>query len=126
MARIEHRLAVCFDPGAWDEDLARAPADGRVAARAARKRYEQSDIALSQLRMAQDEGTDGTALPHCAKVYLPPPAGKFGMVFEVVLGGGQLRLEYIAFGVRHHPRDSHAPTVYQLAHRRLHETLRSP
>jgi len=43
-----------------------------------------------------------------------------GMVFEVVRGEDRLSLEYIAFGVRHHPRGSHAHTVYQLAHRRLH------
>jgi hypothetical protein len=29
-------------------------------------------------------------------------------------------LEYIAFGVRHHPAGSKAPTVYEIAHRRLH------
>jgi hypothetical protein len=26
---------------------------------------------------------------------------------------------YLAFGVRHHPRGSNAPTVYQIADRRL-------
>jgi hypothetical protein len=30
-------------------------------------------------------------------------------------------LAYLAFGVRHHPRDSNALTVYEIAHRRLHE-----
>jgi hypothetical protein len=29
--------------------------------------------------------------------------------------------ELVAFGVRHHPRESHAATVYQIAHHRLHE-----
>jgi hypothetical protein len=31
-------------------------------------------------------------------------------------------LAFLAFGVRHHPRRSHALTVYQVAHRRLHDT----
>jgi hypothetical protein len=30
---------------------------------------------------------------------------------------------FLAFGVRHHPRGSRRPTVYQLAHRRLHGQL---
>ncbi len=38
-----------------------------------------------------------------------PPAHRPGYVPAV----------FKAFGVRHHPRDSHAPTVYQLAHQRL-------
>jgi len=28
-------------------------------------------------------------------------------------------VRYLAFGVRHHPKESHAETVYQIAHRRL-------
>jgi hypothetical protein len=41
------------------------------------------------------------------------------MVFqlEIVAGRGQLR--YIALGVRHHPRESNAESVYEVAHRRL-------
>jgi hypothetical protein len=29
-------------------------------------------------------------------------------------------LRVLAFGVRHQPRDAHALTVYEIAHRRLH------
>ncbi len=43
------------------------------------------------------------------------------MVFEVVLAENRLRLEYVAFGVRHHPSNSRAPTVYQLADQRLND-----
>lgn len=60
-------------------------------------------------------------MPGCAKVYLPPPIGKFGMVFAIKRQQGQLVLAYLAFGVRHHLKGSHALTVYQIAHRRLHE-----
>ena len=112
-------LPARFDRDAWDEDLARASRGGRAAAQMARHGYELNGVPVDELRQVQEEGPDGTVLPQCVKVYLPDPAGKYGMVFEVVRTKRGLRLEYIAFGVRHHPRRSHAPTVYQLAHRRL-------
>ena len=68
-------------------------------------------------------GSDGTELPNCAKVYLPPPAGRFGMVFNLTIDSdGRPVLGFLAFGVRHEPRDSHSATVYQLAHEPLHGT----
>jgi len=109
-----------FDRDAWAEDLARTSRSGRVAGEAARRGYELSGVPVDELRHVQEEGRDGTILPHCVKVYLPPPAGRFGMVFQLVLVQGGPRLEYVAFGARHHPRGSNAPTVYQIAHRRLH------
>jgi hypothetical protein len=114
-----------FDHGAWQEDIARASGSAQAAARAARRRYERNGVPIDELRAVQDEGPDSTNLPQCVKVYLPPPAGRFGMVFEVVSVESRLRLEYIAFGVRHHPRDSNAPTVYQIAHSRLHSKSRT-
>ena len=42
-------------------------------------------------------------------------------VFRIELRDGRSLLAFAAFGVRHHPQDSHAPTVYDIAHRRLHE-----
>jgi hypothetical protein len=42
------------------------------------------------------------------------------MVFKFIVAEDGPRLEYLAFGVRHHPSDSNAETVYQIAHRRLH------
>ncbi len=41
------------------------------------------------------------------------------MVFRLVGHPSGARLRFLAFGVRHHPRDSYAPSVYQLAHKRL-------
>lgn len=73
------------------------------------------------LRNCDAEGRDGTSLSGCVKVYLPPPAGRFGMVFVLVIAASGPRLRYLAFGVRHHPAGSHAPTVYEIAHRRLRE-----
>jgi hypothetical protein len=57
---------------------------------------------------------------HCVNVYLPAPAGKFGMVFQLEVVEKRSRLRYLAFGMRHHPKGSHAETVYEVAHRRLH------
>ena len=58
-------------------------------------------------------------LAACFKVYLPPPNGKFGMVLRFVRDSDGLALRCLAFGVRHHPRGSNAPTVYEIADRRL-------
>jgi len=66
-----------------------------------------------------EEGRDGTRLPICVKVYLPPPAGPFGMVFRIARDNVGTKLTLLAFGVRHPPRHSNAPSVYRLAHWRL-------
>lgn len=109
-----------FDPDGWEEDLARITPAGREVAEAARRAYEQDGIPFEHLRSVEEEGRDGTVLPDCAKVYLPRPAGHFGMVFRAIKMDGRLHLAYLAFGVRHPPRSSHRPTVYQLAHQRIH------
>jgi hypothetical protein len=41
------------------------------------------------------------------------------MVFQLEIVDGRARLQYIAFGVRHHPPESNAESVYQIAHERL-------
>lgn len=92
---------------------------GRTVAHATRNEYEQNGVPVDVLLACDEEGVDGTRLAHCVKVYLPPPDGKFGMVFRIERRGGKLRLTYAAFGIRHHPRGSNAPTVYQIAHDRL-------
>ena len=43
------------------------------------------------------------------------------MVFAINRKASEPILEFIAFGVRHHPKGSHAPTVYQLAYIRLED-----
>jgi hypothetical protein len=112
---------VVFTGDVFDEDVARASSGGRAAAKTARRRYERSGIPVEELRHVQDEGPDGTILPGCLKVYLPPPAGRFGMVFMLAIAETGARLRYLAFGVRHQPKDSHALTVYDIAHARLLE-----
>ncbi|HEY7962102.1 MAG TPA: hypothetical protein VID29_09290 [Solirubrobacteraceae bacterium] len=109
-----------FDEASFDEDMKRAGTSAAKIGRLARRRFEAEGIGLGQLRSCGEEGDDGTSLPWCVKVYLPQPAGRFGMVLQLVAHSKGVRLRCLAFGVRHHPRGSHAPTVYELAHKRLH------
>jgi hypothetical protein len=113
------RASALFDDAAFVEDLNRASEAGRVIALAARKDYEQDGIPTEQLLACEDEGPEGTALANCVKVRLPHPDGKFGMVFRIERRAGKLLLAYAAFGVRHHPRQANALSVYEVAHRRL-------
>ncbi len=115
------RAPALFDDAAFGEDLQRAGDAGREVALNARNNFEASGVPLEELRACDEEGPDGTALLHCVKVRLPFPDGKFGMVFRIELRDGKSVLAFAAFGVRHHPKDSNAPTVYDIAHRRLHE-----
>ena len=114
------RAPAVFDDAAFVEDLNRASDTGREVALAARNEYEQDGVPTAHLLACGREGPDGTALANCMKIYLPRPAGKFGMVFRIELRRSKSLLAYAAFGVRHHPHDSHAPTVYQVAHGRVH------
>ncbi len=110
-----------FDEPAFSEDLQRTTDTGRSIALETRSAYERDGCRVQDLLACDSEAQDGTRLPGCAKVYLPSPAGKFGMVFEIDRQAGSLVLAYLAFGIRHHPPDAHALTVYQLAHQRLNE-----
>jgi len=110
---------VPFDPGAWSEDMARASAAAREVALVARKDFETAGVPIDRVKPCDPEGAGGTALDHCVKVYLPAPAGPHGMVFEIVRIRGRLRLIYAAFGLRHPPRESRQPSVYEVAHRPL-------
>ena len=116
----EHRLPARFDPDSWNEDMRRTTEVGRAVAEHAKRSYARRGIHLTELRPCQPEGRDGADLPNCAKIYLPPPNGRFGMVLSIDRAAGRPVLVYVAFGARHHPRGSNAATVYQLAHRRLH------
>ncbi len=119
-ARRPGGATAVFSEHSFSEDVERASAAAADVARAARRRYESEGVPILRLRICTNEGDDGTSLPGCLKVYLPEPAGRFGMVFRLVAHPSGSRLRYLGFGVRHHPPGSHALTVYQLAHRRLH------
>lgn len=120
MTPHEPHFPVRVDPDPWERDLARSTPAGRIAAQNARRDYERDGIPVSHLRPCETERRDGTSLPDCAKVYLPQPDGHFGMVFTIDREVNKPALVFLAFGVRHHPAGSHTPTVYQIAHQRLH------
>lgn len=113
---------VTFDDAAWAEDMKRASATARRSATAARAQYESGGVPLAELRACAPEGPGGTQLERCVKVYVPAPAGPHGMVFQIARdSNGGLTLAYLAFGLRHPSRDMRQPSVYQVAHRRLHQ-----
>lgn len=111
---------VLFSEGAFADDTMQSGRAGAKALREARSKFEREGVEIKTLRRCDPEGREGVKLPTCFKVYLPPPNGKFGMVLRFIRDGEGLALRYLAFGVRHHPRDSNAPTVYEVAHRRLY------
>lgn len=115
---------VGFDDDALEEDLAHLPASAEEALRLFHKELRRlGGIPKSRLMACQAEGRDGTRLGGCVKTYVPWPTGRFGVVFVPVAHPNRpLALRAIAFGVRHHPQGSHAETVYEVAHRRLHST----
>jgi hypothetical protein len=115
------RLATRFDEIAWQEDLARTSEAGREVAAQARGDFDRrGGVPIPQLRRVDEHGRDGTVLPRCAKVYLPAPAGRFGLVFKFEIDEERVVLNFLAFGARHHPPQSRRPTVYEIAHWRMH------
>jgi hypothetical protein len=120
MAPDRRRLLVHFSARAWQLDLEATTPSGAEVARVARRRFARHGVPLGEMRPCASEHPSGTSLENCLKVYLPAPNGRFGMVFELVIRRRRPELVYLAFGVRHQPRGSHAPTVYEIAHRRLH------
>jgi hypothetical protein len=119
--RPEPVFPVGFDEDALTEDLNRLPGTAENALREFRKELRRwGGIKQSRLRACHDEGNDGTMLGGCVKTYVPWPDGRFGAVFVAVTHPNRpMALRVFAFGVRHHPADSNAETVYEVAHRRL-------
>lgn len=114
------RYRVLFAPDAIAEDLAHATAAARQIGQAARARLERDGITREQLHPCKAEERDGTRLPGCVKTYLPPPDGRCGMVMQLRVDEHGPLLFCLAFGIRHPPRDSRRPSVYQVADHRQH------
>lgn len=112
---------VGFDDDALQEDLEHLPASAEEALRSFHKDMRRlGGIPKSRLMACQEEGRDGTRLGGCVKTYIPWPDGRFGAVFVAVTHPNRpVALRAIALGIRHHPGDSTALTVYEIAHRRL-------
>lgn len=113
---------VAFDELAWHEDLRQATGSAKRIGEETRSRLEREGQAIDALFACDEEARDGTSLPGCVKVYLPPLGGPLGLVFRLAKGkDGRLYLDHLAFGIRHLPAGARGETVYQLAHRRLND-----
>jgi hypothetical protein len=119
--RPEPVFPVGFDEDALSEDMEWLPASAENALREFRKELRRlGGIPKSRLKVCHDESQDGTMLGGCVKTYVPWPGGRFGAVFVAVTHPSRpMALRAFAFGVRHHPRESNAETVYEIAHKRL-------
>ena len=115
----EPRFEVRFDALAFAEDHEHATSAGRRAADRARRELERNGIAVSHLLRCQSEGRDGTQLAGCVKTRVPWPDGRWGMVLVPAATQGPPTLRVLAFGERR-PSAPWRPSVYQVAHRRLH------
>jgi hypothetical protein len=113
-------FAASIDEATLEEDLARATDAGRTAIRPVIEQLRGAGAPMSWLKRCEAEHRDGTDLSGCVKFYIPQPAGPWGAVFTGDRTATIPTLVLLAVGVRHHPRGSNAPTVYQLAHRRLY------
>jgi hypothetical protein len=115
---------VGFDEDALAEDLSRLPVSATEALTSFRKELQrQGGLSKSRLKACQAEGRDRTMLDGCVKTYVPWPDGRFGAVFVAVTHPSRpLALRAIAFGIRHHPSESNAATVYEIAHKRLRDS----
>ena len=112
---------IAFDELAWQEDLRRATGSAKRIGEETPSRLEREGQAIDALFACDEEARDGTSLPGCVKVYIPPPGGPLGLVFRLAKGKDRrLYLDHLAFGIRHLPAGARGETVYQLAHRRLH------
>lgn len=121
------RFGVRFDELAFTNDLGHATPAGRDVAQAARRRLEREGADPAEFKRCDPDARDGTSLPNCLKTYLPGPDGRWRMVVEVLRDkvSGELVLSYLAFGVAH-PEHPWQPSVYQVAHQRLHPPADEP
>jgi hypothetical protein len=115
------RFAVRFDELPFREDLAHATGAGREIALIARQRFERDGATPTELHRCAPEHRDGTRLPNCVKSYLATPDDAWRMVFEFHrdTATGEIYLAFLAFGLGH-PSQPWRPSVYQVAHQRLH------
>src|SRR5262245_59824511 len=112
-------FAVHVDERELVEDLSHASEAGQAAIEPLIQQLKADGLPVAWLRRCDSEARDGTRLPSCVKIYIPQPAGRWGAVF---LGGslnGEPTLFLLAVGDRH-PGGPWKPSVYEIAHRRLH------
>ncbi len=113
-------FAVRFDDAALDEDLLHVTPRGRSMMIAARPLLERDGIASNMLLACDAEAADGTRLGGYVKTRLPWPDGPWGLVLAGQIDNDRIYLQVFAFGERH-PTAPWRPSVYRIAHRRLHD-----
>lgn len=101
------------------EDLARCTSAARASIEPTVAELREKGAPREWLRRCEEEGRDGTRLGGCVKLYIPPPAGRWGAVLTADEEASRPALMLIAVGERH-PAQSWKPSVYEIAHRRLH------
>jgi hypothetical protein len=101
------------------EDLAHASEAGRAAIEPMIQRLRADGAPKEWLKQCDAEARDGTRLPGCVKLYIPQPAGQWGAVLLGGIADGKPTLFLLAVGERH-PGARWKPSVYEIAHRRLH------
>lgn len=120
------RVRALFEDEGFQADLARyAGGRGEGIAARARAAFESHGVPRSELWQCQALGRDGTKLGGRVKVYLPLSAlaggeRPFRMLFSPALESGELVVAFLAFGIGHQRPGSRSPSVYEVAHRRVH------
>ena len=113
------RFGLRVDEETLAEDLAHASKAAKAAIEPAIRELEDGGIAADSLRACDPEARDGTQLGDCVKLYIPQPAGQWGAVFTIDPESSKPALVLLAVGERH-PERPWRPSVYEIAHRRLH------
>jgi hypothetical protein len=112
-------FGVRVDEEALAEDLGHASAAARAAIEPAIHELEDSGARVDSLRPCEDDARDGTQLGGCVKLYVPAPDGQWGAVLKIDEEASKPALVLLAVGERH-PGKPWRPSVYEIAHRRLH------
>ncbi|MBW8060607.1 MAG: hypothetical protein FVQ78_09900 [Solirubrobacterales bacterium] len=113
------RFRLRVDEEALAQDLAHAGEAARAAIEPAVRELEGGGVTVDSLRPCDPEARDGTQLSDCVKHYIPQPDGQWGAVFTIDREALKPALVLLAVGERH-PSKSWRPSVYEIAHRRLH------
>lgn len=101
------------------EDLARCTRAARTVIEQVVAEVQSDGVPYEWLRRCEAEGHDGTRLGGCVKFYIPRPAGRWGAVLAGDEEVAMPALILLAVGERH-PVQQWKPSVYEIAHRRLH------
>lgn len=113
------RFAIRADERLLEEDLTRCTRAAKAAVEPVIAAVLRDGVPFEWLRRCEEEGHDGTHLRGCVKFYIPRPAGRWGAVLAGDEQATKPALVLIAVGERH-PDRRWKPSVYEIAHRRLH------